>query len=285
MTKPFKVPESFNYIAAFLTLRCKFGCHYCINRHGDMASREELSTTGWVEGLSRLITRQDLPVTLQGGEPTMHPGVWQIATALHLRGIPVDILTNGDFDIEEFTRVVDPSIFKREAKYASIRFSFHPAVHDAHALATKVFLLHEAGYSVGIWGVEHPVNRDSNTLMKVICRTYGVDFRVKEFLGWYNGTWYGNMKYPNACDKHEKSKQVLCRTTELLISPSGHIHRCHSDLYAGINPIGHILDEEIKGVGKWDKCSRYGLCNPCDVKVKTNRFQEFGHTSVEIKGR
>lgn len=285
MAIPYKVPESFNYIAAFLTLRCKFGCGYCINRFGDVASREELSTQGWVDGLTRLITRPDLPVTLQGGEPTMHPGCWSIANALYNKGIPVDILTNGDFDIAEFEHTVPPEVFKREAKYASIRFSFHPAVHDAHALATKVFLLKEMGYNVGIWGVEHPESVNANVLMRVICRTYGIDFRTKEFLGWYKGKWYGEMKYPNACRDTGKQKQVLCRTSELLISPSGHIHKCHSDLYAGINPVGHILDKEIKGVGKWERCKRYGLCNPCDIKVKTNRFQEYGHTSVDIKGR
>jgi hypothetical protein len=29
-------------------------------------------------------------------------------------------------------------------------------------------------------------------------------------------------------------------------------------------------------------CYNFGDCNPCDVKIKTNRFQEYGHTSVEI---
>ncbi|MBI5232727.1 MAG: radical SAM protein, partial [Deltaproteobacteria bacterium] len=30
-------------------------------------------------------------------------------------------------------------------------------------------------------------------------------------------------------------------------------------------------------------CHVFGHCNPCDIKVKTNRFQQWGHTSVEIK--
>ena len=36
--------------------------------------------------------------------------------------------------------------------------------------------------------------------------------------------------------------------------------------------------------GKFRPCEVYGHCNPCDIKVKTNRFQVFGHTSVEIRG-
>ena len=30
-------------------------------------------------------------------------------------------------------------------------------------------------------------------------------------------------------------------------------------------------------------CNRFGECNPCDVKLKNNRFQQFGTCSVTIK--
>ena len=51
------------------------------------------------------------------------------------------------------------------------------------------------------------------------------------------------------------------------------------------DPIGHILDEDLTEahIGLFKECRYYGKCNPCDVKVKTNRFQIFGHTSVEIR--
>ena len=37
--KQFKVPSNFNYVAAFLTLRCYYVCSYCINKHGSFKSR------------------------------------------------------------------------------------------------------------------------------------------------------------------------------------------------------------------------------------------------------
>jgi hypothetical protein len=45
------------------------------------------------------------------------------------------------------------------------------------------------------------------------------------------------------------------------------------------------LDEDFtqEKVDEFRDCYYYGSCNPCDVKVKTDRFQKFGHTSVEIK--
>ncbi|MFH1772635.1 MAG: hypothetical protein ABH872_07460 [Candidatus Omnitrophota bacterium] len=30
-------------------------------------------------------------------------------------------------------------------------------------------------------------------------------------------------------------------------------------------------------------CREFGYCNPCDIKVKTNRFLEAGHTAVDIR--
>lgn len=288
MLKPYKIPDHFNYIGVFLTLRCNFACNYCINDYGQlMRGIDELSTAGWIEGLERIITRPDLPLTLQGGEPTLHPGCWDIANALWRMDKPLDILTNGAFDVREFITKVNPEVFKREAKYASIRFSFHPSMHDAHALASKVWWLQNEGYNVGIWGLAHPMLKNQNRLMKKICANLNLDFRMKEFLGQYKGNWYGTMRYKGACkldmEEQEFEGEVMCRTTELLINPAGYIFKCHSDLYANRYPIGHILDEELKDVGEWRGCPNYGECNPCDIKVKTNRFQEYGHTSVEIK--
>ena len=47
--------------------------------------------------------------------------------------------------------------------------------------------------------------------------------------------------------------------------------------------IGHILDESFVIEDIFRPCRAFGLCNPCDIKVKTNRFQQYGHTSVEIE--
>ena len=288
MMKLFKVPDHFNYVGIYLTLRCNFKCPYCITEHGNLQREvEELSTSGWIEGLSRIETRPDLPITLQGGEPTLHPGCWDIANALWRQDKPLDILTNGSFNVPEFTAKVKPEVFQRNAKYANIRVSFHPPMHDANALATKVFTLQNMGYNVGIWGISHPGLKNQNRVMKKVCANLNIDFRMKEFLGVYKGDWYGTMKYKGAChlDMQEPAyaSDVECRTTEIIVNPAGYIFRCHSDLYANRYPIGHILDDEIKGIGEWKRCSNYGQCNPCDIKVKTNRLQEYGHTSVEIK--
>ena len=75
----------------------------------------------------------------------------------------------------------------------------------------------------------------------------------------------------------------MCKSSELLIDPSGDRYKCHRDLYAKENPLGNILDENFEVEDKFIYCNQYGHCHPCDVKVKTDYKQELGHTSVEIK--
>lgn len=279
---PIVIPDNHNYIAVFLTLACNLRCSYCINKfETGHLEKERLTGEQWVEGLNRIVSRDDLPVTLQGGEPSLHPDFLHILN--HVKpSLNIDILTNLQFDVEKFMRSVDPHRIKRQAPYASIRVSYHPQTMKLEPLVEKVLKMQQAGYSIGIWGVLHPTQEKEILAAQAYAREKGIDFRTKEFLGVYNGTMYGTMKYEGACD-HQFATKVQCRTTELIIGPNGGIYRCHSDLYEQRPPISSILDPSFEIDDRFRPCEVFGHCNPCDIKVKTNRFQEFGHTSVEIQ--
>jgi len=275
------LPKLYNYIAVFLSLECNLHCSYCINRFGDLSRcRRLLSGDEWLAGLNRIISPADLPVTLQGGEPTLHPGFSAIVNGIR-PDLNIDLLTNLETDLDRFRREIPARRMRREAPYASIRVSYHPEVMSIELLATKVVTLLDAGYSIGIWGVLHPLWETEIFRARDYCLDQGIDFRTKEYLGEYNGVMHGQFSYPDACSRGEL-KRVSCRTSELLIGPDGGIYRCHSDLYAGRTPVGNILDPELVISQDFRRCDCYGFCNPCDVKLKTDRFQSFGHTSVEI---
>lgn len=280
--KPIVIPRRYNYIGAFLTFTCRYRCSYCINRFEEnLIRRKNRSGKDWVKGLNRLVSPPDLPVTLQGGEPSCHPDFIYIIN--HLKPeLNVDILTNVDFDVKKFMARVPPERLKRNAPYASIRVSYHPEVMKLEETIEKVLKMLNKGYSIGIWGVIHPKQKDAILKAQEKCKNLGIDFRTKEFLGEYKGKLYGRYKYKRASSKKLK-KTVKCRTTELLIDSRGKIYRCHYDLYKGINPIGYLLDPNFQIKDRFRECSNFGHCNPCDVKIKTNRFQVCGHTSVEIK--
>ena len=280
--KAIVIPETHNYIAVFLTLACNLRCSYCINHFGsECPPAGHLSGREWVRGLNRIVSRDDLPISLQGGEPSIHKDFIYILNNIKPE-LNIDILTNLQFDADEFIREVDPERIKRDSPYASIRVSYHPEVMKLKPLAEKVGKLQDAGFSIGIWGVMHPTQEAHILEAQKYCRGLKIDFRLKEFLGNYNGRMYGTYRYEGACAK-KFTRTVLCRTTELIVGSDGAVYRCHSDLYEGRTPIGNIADPSFEIEDVFRPCKVFGHCNPCDINVKTNRFQVFGHTSVEIK--
>ncbi len=278
-----------NYVAFFLTFGCNLDCGYCLNRH-DEGSRYRGSTykhmdvESWIKAADRLVLRDDLPLTLQGGEPTIINGFYRFVTEVK-PDIRMDLLTNMMFDVETFVRRVPPWRFDRDAPYASIRVTYHPGQNEIDDLIRKTLFLQDAGFRIGLYGILYPDADLRKHIMDTMetCVNLGLDFRTKEFLGEWNDEVYGTFKYPGSV-KGERLKTCRCRTTELIVGPGGYIYRCHADLYLGRDPFAHILDGSFskEAIDLFRSCTYYGTCHPCDVKVKTNRFQIFGHTSVEI---
>lgn len=278
-----------NYVAFFLTMSCNLKCQYCINLHENRErvgklTRNYLTPEEWIQAANRLVLRDDLPLTLQGGEPTLYKGFYKIVDEVK-KDIKMDLLTNMSFDVDEFIRNVPVWRFIREAPYAPIRVSYHPDQNDIDVLIEKTMKMQNSGFRVGIYGILHPDKAIKKHILEVQerCINAGIDFRTKEFLGKWKGKIYGNFKYGGSTCNNTY-KYCECKTTELIVDTAGYVCRCHSDLYNGRSLAEHILDEDfaMKAIDRYRPCYYYGNCNPCDVKVKTNRYQIFGHTSVEI---
>lgn len=286
--QPIRPKPDHNYVAFFLTLNCNLRCPYCINLHDGgsrytKAKERQLDVDGWIRAANRLVLRDDLPLTIQGGEPTLFKGFYKFVNEVN-QDIKMDLMTNMTFNVDEFIRNVPAWRFTRKAPYAPIRVSYHPGQNYIEDLIKKATALQDAGFRIGIYGIEHPSIRDHIFATQEKCLKLGVDFRTKEFLGEWEGKLYGTFKYEGSvCGEH--LKRCECRTTELIVDPGGYVFKCHSDLYSGRQPFAHVLDKDFseEEIDKFRPCNSYGECNPCDVKVKTNRFQIFGHTSVEVR--
>ena len=277
------LPADCNYIGGFLTFACQLHCPYCLNQVGKQRRPvRELSGREWAAALNRLSSRPDLPVTLQGGEPTAHPDFYELLE--HLKpALALDLLTNLQFSVDEFMRRVPAKRFQRTAPYASIRVSYHPEQMDLSRLLHDVLLLQTAGYSIGIWGIMHPGGAEQILTAQRAAQAVKIDFRVKEFLGEFAGRWHGTYRYPDALGA-DTCCDCECRTTEILVAPDGRIYRCHRDLHAGELETGSLLDPGLAISTRFRPCHHFGQCHPCDIKVKHNRFQEYGHSAVEIRG-
>ncbi len=275
------VPEHYNYIGIFLTLGCNLSCSYCINHLvGLNQRRKHLNASQWIEAINRIDIRNDLPISFQGGEPTIHPGFYEIVKGIEKR--PIDLLTNLQFDTTKFMQELPAHYFVRDLPYPSIRVSYHPETMELEPLLQKIKILKNNDYPIGLYSVDHPDSQNDIIQATKRCQEEDILFKTKEFLGEHNGKIYGNYHYEDSCFSKQK-KNCLCKTSELLISPEGDVFRCHHDLYNKILPIGHILNPNYMIEDIFRECSFYGNCNPCDVKRKNNRFQIFGHASVEIK--
>ncbi|HOX37993.1 MAG TPA: 4Fe-4S cluster-binding domain-containing protein [Candidatus Brocadiia bacterium] len=282
---PIILPPDCNYFAIFLTLDCPLACPYCINHHISPARRRKtLPASIWIPAINRVTPREDLPVTLQGGEPGVYPDFLELINGIR-EDMPIDILTNLQFDLDGFIRAVRPERLRRKSPYASIRVSYHPGQVDPVEFLDNVRRLQNLGYHIGVWAVEHPAFASEVAEIKGLAAERGIDFRTKEFLGYHDGKLYGTYRWKDSCAGKATGETVQCRTTELIIDPAGAVYRCHSDLYAAREPVGDLLYPDFRPDFRYRDCNCYGLCNPCDVKVKTNRFQVFGHTSVDIRFR
>ncbi len=289
---PIQIPQGYNYISAFLTMRCNLNCSFCLNsidksREFNRTKFKELSGEQWVKALNRIESRPEVPVTFSGGEPFLHPDFLYILKNLK-KDLNIDILTNLSFEVavEKFLKEIDPERIKRNVPYACIRVSYHPEqMGNGAELIETVKKLKDAGFSIGVWSVLYPSfeNLSAINQMQFRCIDAGIDFRLKEYTGTYKGDLYGDYsKYSNSVLSN-KLKKCLCKGSELLIAPNGNIYKCHSDLFSEEFPIGNILDPNFQIKNEFRKCEKYGQCHPCDVKLKTNYKQELGNTSVEIK--
>jgi len=272
------ISKEFNYAEAFLTLRCNFGCSYCINDYdGSKRNRKELSARQWAKAINKF--NWEIPLTLGGGEPTLHRDFYKLLKKIKPE-VNLELLTNLSFDVDEFIKRVKPERFtQKEKAYKSIRISYHPEKQNITELVYKAKKLQDAGFRIGIFGLNHPKNMKANMEMAEHARMYGIYFFIKDFLGEINNHKFGFLKYPYAVGR--KRRTVLCRGKAILIGPEGRVYKCHRDLYHDKHNLGNIVDD-FKFKFRFRKCLNYGKCNPCDVKARTNRFLQMGDCNVEI---
>jgi len=132
----------------------------------------------WIAAANRLNLRDDLPLTLQGGEPTLYPHFFSFVNEVKPE-IKMDLMTNLMFDVETFISNTPTWRFTREAPYAAIRVSYHPGQNDIDDLIRKTFRLQEAGFRIGVYGIEHPDKSVRQHILEAQerCLKLGLDFR------------------------------------------------------------------------------------------------------------
>ena len=287
--KKILVPHDYDYVGIYLTDKCFLKCPYCITSHhgAEFIGKQDtphLSAKDWTGGLNRLVLPRDVPISLQGGEPFLFKGIWEILENIEHK---VDIMTALPpfLTREHFLKLKTLTWNQRPAPYPTIRVSFHKGQNDFKELVERIAGLNDI-LSIGLYYLTHPsVSEDEIAEMKRYAKAKGVEFRAKDFLGLFQGKMYGGLKYPGSVNGKRSGKTVYCLNTVVPVAPDGQIYLCHSDLYFNRveRALGNILDENFEFPQEHLSCPNFGLCSECDVKIKTNHFQQYGYTSVDIR--
>jgi len=285
--KPITIPKDYDYVGVYLTDRCHLSCPYCITKHhGSPFGKNAIRTLGpgeWIGALNRLELPEGIPITLQGGEPFLYDGIWQILEGVRHK---MDVLTAlpGFLDKKRFEELKTLEWNRRPAPYPTIRVSYHKGQNDYKELIGRIAEL-KTILKIGLYYLTDPSCTEEIASIREYAERFGVEVRPKEFLGNWEGKVYGTFLYPDASAGTRKGKKVFCRNTVVPIAPDGNIYRCHSDLYFNrrASALGNIMDPEFAFPAGHLGCDNYGLCSECDVKVKTNHNQEYGYTSVDIQ--
>lgn len=286
-----ELPSQVQYVACFLGFQCNFRCSYCVNSisldgEGDAGDKRQgligktLTAAQWIQAIDRIVPPDGIPFTLQGGEPTVHKGFYEIVNGA-CEDAHFDLLTNMSFDPREFIDKVPRWRFKGKmhlnANYPSIRGTYHPTQAKWDEVFQCAKMLTEAGYSVGLYGIRHPEYEEEILARQGEARRAGLYFSTKEYLDDEHGTH----KYPEGLDGVRKD--AICRTNELLVGPAGGVYRCHAFLYRGLHSEGNILDPDYRMDWGYRHCREFGRCWPCDTKMKLDKHGKPGYASVDIK--
>lgn len=287
--KNIEIPYHYDYVGVYLTNRCFLSCDYCITNHNDVnfinnfSLGKELNAYQWIVGLNRLKLGDGVPLTLQGGEPFLHPDIWKILESVKH---PMDILTAlpKNVTLKKFKSLSTLEWNKRTAPYPTIRVSYHKGQNNYRELISRIAELQEV-ISIGLYHIDHPGYPEETEKIRILADQHKIVFRLKDYLGWYQNKMYGTYLYPDAVQGRVVEDEVLCKNTVVPIGPTGHLYRCHSDLYHQRLDcsIGHLLNPDATFSDQYRPCNFYGMCSECDVKIKTDHLQAYGYTSVNIQ--
>lgn len=293
-------PKSYKYLSAYLSLRCNLNCGFCVNNSIDNFKRnifDEISGEEWVNALNQFNLPYDVPVSLVGGEPSLHRDFIYILNNLNPE-FGIDIVTNlwwKKNKLEEFIKKVSPERIDNHAPFPSIRVSYHPEqMGEGEKLIDNTLELKKAGFDIGIECIMYPSSFQLEALerMAIKCKNVDIPFRPKSFIGVYEGRdkfdrpfriEHGSY-YPDSKSVFgDETLECMCKGLNFLINPAGSVYKCTRDLLSKENPIGDILNPDFQIEDKFRYCKKYGECYPCDTKIKTDNKQELGNVLVEIK--
>ena len=182
--KPIIIPQSYNYIATFCPLPVIFDAVIALIILRKVSFRKSIFLVKIGSRAKQACFQRRPPHFIQGGEPSLQKDFIYILNNIKPE-LNIDVLTNLQFDEDEFIRRVNPNRIKGNLLMPLSGVSYHPETMQLDPLVKKVLKLQNNGFSIGIWGVMHPTQEAEILRAKEHCTSLGIDFRTKG-ISWVN---------------------------------------------------------------------------------------------------
>lgn len=259
-----KIGGDINYIAAYLTdYTAPTGGGFSPGGKFPVSKTQFMTASQWTSALNRLDPASCAPVALINGGPALHPEFNEIIEGLN-NELKVTFVTSLQFDIPEFIKQARPG------RFVQIHAGYAPETLKADEVVARSNNLKDSGFDIT---VIMPVRPDIALFEPEIrhkCESAGIDFIARDMPEPGASGRDGKLKWDDCCGA-AYMKNVLCRTTGVLIAPDGNVYRCHSNLYNRADPVVHILSPFFPATKKFLPCGRYGGCDPADVALSPSR--------------
>lgn len=276
---PLPTSEIHNWVC-YLTARCNFACDYCIQKPAMIPGEKrkpwgkyaELSGTQWVTALNAYPVRPEHPLILTGGEPSLHPDFYFIAS--HLEGYALDLTSNLTFDIDRLAR----EMHARGKKFATSFHTYHPKFMAPERFLEQALRLRDSGVvekpvfsMVNLQRFPHFRDQEHDRNLKILTELAdkrGLVYQFNEFRGTHMGSPF---------DRQER-RRIDCTSAWVNIDPEGNVFNCQYHLTARKNSFGNITRitecRSLPQMGTFFACSDFGFCDPCHENSGHGAFRD-----------
>lgn len=222
-----------------------------------------MTAAQWTSALNRLDPANDTPVRLINGGPALHPEFHDIIEGLN-NSLQLIFATSLKFDTAEFIKQTQPG------RSIKVHAGYAPETLKADEAISRSTKLKDAGFDITVIMGVRPDIALFEPEIRHKCESAGIDFIARDMPDPGASGQGGKLKWDDCCGAAH-AKNVLCRTTGILIAPDGNVYRCHSNLYNRADPVVHILSPFFPATKKFLPCGRYGGCDPADVALSPAR--------------
>jgi len=249
------------YLQFYPTLRCNFDCEFCFNRQ--LTGCDDVSIENFQKMVSICRENGIRHIDMLGGEPTLHPGLFEMLDILVNAGLMTTISTNGS-RVETLSQISER--YPRKSVRLGISMnsetipdSLHQYILSHRPILKTIFSKHDLIPEsfkpyIGLEGIEfYLLYRD---VLSSADLAYSLSFEafysrladIKNTYAGVDGVFCSGF-LPDVADFPTlESARCPAGTTKLSVMPDGRVFPCYLLFRYNEFELGNIFDDDFKAI-------------------------------------